>query len=230
MSDDPKQPERVWDEYDWERFLRKQDKRTELYLELLDRYGEHPDRESLIARAMGWTDFEKEEEALWEQSGLEMEVVGEGELEEWDELDKDEALAQVMEEVGGHDDVEVHPLYQASFELTLWLDEALSARGPAVATHPAAVELSKQICILGGKLAAALSDLEGAELGMTLAYLKRALRAATLALNAYAELHREKAFGRIRDRQLRERLFGLRGGIVGMMGEVRGEWRRRHGV
>ena len=37
MSDDPKQPERVWDEYDWERFLRKQDKRTELYLELLDR-------------------------------------------------------------------------------------------------------------------------------------------------------------------------------------------------
>jgi hypothetical protein len=230
MSDDPKQPERVWDEYDWERFLRKQDKRTELYLELLDRYGEHPDRESLIARAMGWTDFETEEEALWEQSGLEMEVVGEGELVEWDELDQDEALAQVMEEVGGHDDVEVHPLYQASFELTLWLDEALTARGPAVATHPAAEELSKQICILGGKLAAALSDLEGAELGMTLAYLKRALRAATLALNAYAELHREKAFGRIRDRQLRERLFGVRGGIVGMMGEVRGEWRRRHGV
>jgi len=222
MSDDPKQPERVWDEYDWERFLRKQDKRTELYLELLDRYGDHPDRESLIARAMGWTDFETEEEALCEQSGLEMEVVGE---EEWDE----EALAQVMEDAGGHDDLEVHPLYQASFELTLWLDEALSARGPAVATHPAAVELSKQICILGGKLAAALSDLEGAELGMTLAYLKRALRAATLALNAYAELHREKAFGRIRDRQLRERLFAVRGGIVGMLGEVRVEWRRRHG-
>ena len=48
MSDDPKQPERVWDEYDWERFLRKQDKRTELYLELLDRYGDHPDREIIL--------------------------------------------------------------------------------------------------------------------------------------------------------------------------------------
>ena len=98
-----------------------------------------------------------------------------------------------------------------------------------MATHPASVELSQQIWLLGGKLAAALSDLEGAELGMTLAYLKRALRAATLALNAYAELRREKAFGRIRDRQLRERLFALRGGIVALMGEVRVEWRRRHG-
>ena len=226
MADDPQQPERVWDEYDWERFLRKQDKRTELYLELLDRYGDHPDRETLIARGMGWTEFEREDDVLWEQSAMEMEVVGEEDLADWDE---EEALAQVMEEAGGPDDVEIHPLYQASFELTLWLDEALSARGPSVATHPASVELSKQICILGGKLAAALSDLEGAELGMTLAYLKRALRAATLALNAYAELRREKAFGRIRDRQLRERLFALRGGIVALMGEVRVEWRRRHG-
>ncbi|MEI6872531.1 MAG: hypothetical protein WCL08_09640 [Verrucomicrobiota bacterium] len=226
MSDDPKQPERVWDEYDWERFLRKQDQRTELYLELLERYSEHPERESLIANAMGWTEFELEEEALWEQGSLEMEA---GELEDLEDLDEEEALARVLEEAECADDVEVHPLYQSSFELTLWLDEALEARGPAVAKHPAALELAKQVCILGGKLAAALSDLEGSELGMTLAYLKRALRAATLALNAYAELRREKAFGRIRDRQLRERLFGLRGGIVGLMGEVRGEWRRRHG-
>ena len=227
MADDPKQPERVWDEYDWERFLRKQDQRTELYLELLERYGDHPDRETLIARAMGWTDFEEEEERLWEQSALELEAGLDVEL---DDLDQEMEISQVLEEAGGRDEVEVHPLYQASFELTLWLDEALEARGEAIATHPAAVEISRQVCILGSKLAAALVDLKGAELGMTLAYLKRALRAATLALNAYAELHRNKAFGRVRDKQLRDRLFALRGGIVELMGEIRGEWRRRHGA
>ena len=112
--------DKAWDEYDWERFLRKQDQRTELYLELLDRYGDHPDRESLIATGMGWTEFETEEESLWEQSALEMEA---SEVEDLEDLD--EAVAQVMEEP---DAVQVHPLYQASFELTLWLDEALEAQ------------------------------------------------------------------------------------------------------
>jgi hypothetical protein len=57
--------------------------------------------------------------------------------------------------------------------------------------------------------------------------LKRALRAVNLGLNAYAELRREKVFGRMRDRRLREQLFAVRDGIVTLMGEVRAEWRRR---
>ncbi len=216
MADEHEQPEKVWDEYDWERFLRDQDLRTERYLDLLERYANHPERDELIALEMGWTDSNGEEEGFWDHFDLEDEEAAD--LTEMETADAEWA-----------DRAEVHPLYQASFELTVWLDEALERRGPAVAMHPAAVELSRQACILGGKLAAALSDPEGSELGMTIAYLKRALRAANLALNAYAEAHKEHLFGRTRDKRLREQLFFVRDGIVVLMGENRAEWRRRQG-
>jgi len=215
MADEHEQPEKVWDEYDWERFLREQDLRTERYLELLEKFADHPERDALIAREMGWVDLDGDEEGLWE---------------DFEEEDVDEEFRQGewegLEEAA--DQAEVHPLYQASFELTIWLEEALEARGRSAASHPAAIELSHQASIMGGKLAAALSDPGSAELGMTIAYLKRALRAVNLGLNAYAELRREKVFGRTRDRRLREQLFEVRDAIVSLMGEVRAEWRRRH--
>ncbi len=209
MADEHEQPEKVWDEYDWERFLREQDLRTERYLELLERYVDHPSRDEIIAQEMGWAEITEDDvEGVWEN----LESAEESDEEAW------ETFA---------DQAEVHPLYQASFELTIWLDEALEARGEKATGHPAAMELSHQASIMGGRLAAALSDPENAELGMTIAYLKRALRSVNLALNAYAELHREKVFGRIRDRSLREQLFAVRDGIVSLMGEHRTEWRRR---
>lgn len=213
MADEHEQPEQAWDEYEWENFLREQDLRTERYLELLERYVDHPERDMLIAKEMGWSEGDQGESMIWDG-----EASGEG-FEPPSSEEQD----------GSADHAEIHPLYQASFELTLWLDEAFEARGERVAAHPAAMELSRQTCILGGKLAAALSDPEGSELGMTIAYLKRALRAANLALNAYAEMHRERLFGRIRDRQLKEQIFAVRDGIVRLMGESREEWRRRNG-
>src|SRR4030095_16514128 len=47
--------ERMWDEYDWERFLQQQDHKTEKYMELLERYLDDPQRDQIIAREMGWT-------------------------------------------------------------------------------------------------------------------------------------------------------------------------------
>ena len=46
--------ERVWDEYDWERFLQQQDCKTEKYMELLEKYLDDPNRDQIIAREMGW--------------------------------------------------------------------------------------------------------------------------------------------------------------------------------
>jgi hypothetical protein len=214
MADEHEQPEREWDEYEWERFLQNQDLRTERYLELLEQYVDHPERDVIIAKEMGWFEFSAGEEA-WEAScagGAE-----EGDEEGPLELDAD-AEEQALEE---------HPLYRNAFELTVWLDGVLEARGERVTGHPAAKELAKQTCILGGKVASALSGPEESELGMTIAYLKRALRAANLALNAYAEVHRERLLGRVRDKQLRARLFEVRDTIVVLMGETRAEWKRR---
>jgi hypothetical protein len=44
----------VWDEYQWERFLQEQDRNTEKYFGLLETFADHPDRDELIAREMGW--------------------------------------------------------------------------------------------------------------------------------------------------------------------------------
>src|SRR5436189_6057371 len=47
--------ERMWDEYDWERFLREQDQKTEKYMQLLEKYLDDPQRDEIIAREMRWT-------------------------------------------------------------------------------------------------------------------------------------------------------------------------------
>ena len=55
MSGYEHEPDRVWDEYEWERFLQQQDHKTEKYMELLEKYLDHPERDQIIAREMGWT-------------------------------------------------------------------------------------------------------------------------------------------------------------------------------
>jgi hypothetical protein len=220
MADEHEQPEREWDEYEWERFLQNQDLRTERYLELLERYVDHPERDVIIAREMGWFDS-----SAWDGDGEE-------DCADCQDTAGSEGSAGAAGSHGegggaGDEDEEEHPLYRIAFELTVWLDGVLEARGTRATEHPAAMELAKQACILGGKVAAALSGPEESEIGMTIAYLKRALRAANLALNAYAEVHRERLLGRVRDKQLREKLFEVRDAIVLLMGGLRAERRRR---
>ena len=55
MSGYEHEPDRAWDEYEWERFLQQQDHKTEKYMELLEKYLDHPQRDQIIAREMGWT-------------------------------------------------------------------------------------------------------------------------------------------------------------------------------
>src|SRR5437763_15223552 len=51
------EPERVWDEYEWERFLQQQEGKAEKYMRLLKEYLDDPQRDEIIAREMGWTQF-----------------------------------------------------------------------------------------------------------------------------------------------------------------------------
>jgi hypothetical protein len=47
-------PDKKWDEYDYEKFMRECEARTDMLAELLDKYDGHPDAEQIIAREMGW--------------------------------------------------------------------------------------------------------------------------------------------------------------------------------
>src|SRR5207245_9918992 len=48
------EPERIWDEYQWERFLQQQEGKAEKYMRLLEEYLDDPQRDEIIAREMGW--------------------------------------------------------------------------------------------------------------------------------------------------------------------------------
>lgn len=207
------EPERVWDEYQWERFLQQQESKAEKYMQLLEEYLDDPRRDEIIAREMGWTqlldarDWNPELDALSEE----------------DDPDIDEA-SRPPQAFEGHD------LYRDAFALTIWIDH-LFDRNASLPNEPAAVKLATQAALANAKLAAALSSDSLSEIGMTIAYLKRALKAITISMDAAAQLRQPAGLvTRSQYAVLRQRLFQVRDGIVTLMGEYRGEWRRRFGA
>jgi len=217
---DNEEPEKIWDEYDWERFLQQQDRKTERYMELLEKYLDDPNRDQIIAREMGWYHLLDEEGRSWADDvdtrfTEEMELAAE-EAEEFADGDSDA------------ESFEMHPLYRASFALTVWIDQLFEELGD-LQNNPQAVRLATQSAIASAKLAAALSDDDVDELGMTIAYLKRALKATSNAIEAGVNLKQEIKLDRERCATLDHRLFQIRDGIISLMGEYRSEWRRRFG-
>ncbi|MFN2507694.1 MAG: hypothetical protein ABR589_02865 [Chthoniobacterales bacterium] len=213
------EPDRAWDEYEWERFLQQQDHKTEKYMELLEKYLDHPQRDQIIAREMGWTQLLNGED--WSDEVDAMLA---------DESNASEAAAPTEAESAGSlaDSFEDHSLYRAAFALTVWIDQ-LFDENAALQNEPSAVKLATHSALASAKLAAALSDDDVDEIGMTIAYLKRALKAITVSMEAGAQMLSE---GLINPRQhsvLKQRLFQVRDGIITLMGEYRGEWLRRFG-
>jgi hypothetical protein len=216
MSGFEHEPERAWDEYDWERFLQQQDHKTEKYMELLEKYLDDPQRDQIIAQEMGWTqlleakDWSAEVDALLDPEGVEDEGCDAG------------------QSPTPSDTFEDHSLYRAAFGLTIWIDR-LFDQDSSLQNEPAAVKLATHSALASAKLAAALSDDGVDELGMTIAYLKRALKAITMSMDAASQLLAEKLITAEQHSVLQQRLFQVRDGIITLMGEYRGEWRRRFG-
>jgi hypothetical protein len=216
---DNDEPEEIWDEYDWERFLQQQDRKTEQYMELLERYMDDPNRDQIIAREMGWYHLLDRDGEKWAEN---VDSLFEEELQAAEE----EASAAGDESVQEEEGFEVHPLYRASFALTVSIDQLFEGLDDAQ-SQPAAVKLSTQAAIASAKLAAALSDDDVDEIGMTIAYLKRALKAIMTALEAAMQLRRETRIDAEQFATLNQRLFHIRDGIIELMGQFRAEFRRR---
>ena len=208
--------DRAWDEYEWERFLQQQDQKTEKYMELLEKYIDDPQRDEIVAREMGWCHLNEDNGDDWNDDA---ESLLEDDADEDSAADPISACAESFEQ---------HVLYRAAFSLTIWIDRLFESKG-ALQSDPAAVKLATHTALASAKLAAALSDEEAEELGMTIAYLKRSLKAITVALDASAQLIEEKTITREQHCALQQRIFQVRDGIILLMGEFRGEWLRRYG-
>ncbi len=209
--------DRAWDEYEWERFLQQQDQKTEKYMELLEKYIDDPQRDEIVAREMGWCHQTEDSAEEWNDDP---DLAFEDEEEE--EISPSDLINDCAESF------EQHVLYRAAFSLTIWIDRLFESN-PALQNDPAAVKLATHTALASAKLAAALSDEEAEELGMTIAYLKRSLKAVTVAMDASGQLIAEKSVSRTQHAALQHRLFQVRDGIILLMGEFRGEWLRRYG-
>jgi hypothetical protein len=220
---EPDEPEKIWDEYDWERFLQQQDRKTEKYMELLERYIDDPNRDQIIAREMGWYHLLDKDGEKWAESvdSLFEEENGAADAEHEDSAGEPESSTTA------EDSFEVHPLYKASFALTVWIDQLFEEMHD-IENQPAAGRLSTNAAIASAKLAAALSDDDVDEIGMTIAYLKRALKAVSTAIEAACQLRKDGALEQERFGTLNQRLFQIRDGIIELMGQYRIEWRRRY--
>src|SRR5204862_7464632 len=123
------EPERMWDEYDWERFLQQQDGKTEKYMQLLETYLDDPRRDEIIAREMGWTQLLDEKDWSAEVDAL------------LDETATEEGECAVGNTGASGETFQEHDLYRAAFDLTLWI-ERLVDENPTLQKEPAAGRLA----------------------------------------------------------------------------------------
>lgn len=205
--------EKPWDEFKWENFLQEQERRTEKYMELNEQYRDHPDRDEIIAKEMGW-----------------QHLIG-GEVRDWDDAvdaafdEQDDAGDENATQLG----FERHPTYMKALAFNGQLDELYESLDEKVREHPAMTSLDNQVTMATAKLAAALNDDEIEELGMNIAYLKRALAALNLALDATMNLWEGGFVSQETFARLRTGIFDIRDDVVAIVGEHRAEFRRRHG-
>jgi hypothetical protein len=212
-NDDDFEPEEAWDEYVWERFLQEQDRNTEKYFKLLETYMDHPNRDEIIAEEMGWSVFEVAEGTFEpEEDPAPAEFVLE------DEIDGDEEFEQFTRS----------PVYADTLRLHKWINRLFDSRED-LREHPEAVRFATRSAICGAKLAAALCGEDTTEIGMTIAYLKRALKAANDALDAAHNLAETGVLDRRRANHGRRLVFSIRNRVVDHMREYRRLWSERHG-
>lgn len=246
--------EPAWDEFQWERFLREQERRAERYMDLMEQYRGHPDRDNMVAREMGWDHLIKECsdsdpdcgpcDRKWRCSYFQSFIQGEepedplrdppGPLDDLlgadsgDDEDPDDGDEASDGEDYDPDAFQNDPLYQDAFSLGIWLHH-MAERIPELGTDACAARLIALAHLVSAKIAAAIGDGEFDELGMTIAYLKRALRACSLSLDMIDELARTRLLPEQETQQCRRRIFAVRDGIVSLVGECREEWRHRYG-
>lgn len=241
--------DKEWDEFDYEKFMRESDARTEKYMELLEKYQDHPERDRIIAQEMGWTwlEEEREDDETNEADNSPRESAADqsdapAAAEDDDDLDVDEINRLCADEaenpiqpdpategvdwVRTEDGDIKHPLSLRAFTSSMALWHRCDALEPEQGDDPHLGKLVSEFQTTSAKLAGALDSLAyGRHLSegpFTVAYLKRALshlHAAQAALEKTVPKHL------LPDEVIhstRAELFGIREEILRLMKEFRG--------
>lgn len=237
--------DKEWDEFDYEKFMRECDARTDKYAELLEKYQGHPDCDRLIAKEMGWTWLEEGEEPGAREPGEaggadltdEKEAVSEERNTAWaeeafegnvepDSLEPDPATEgkDWVRKPDGHTS---HPVAWRAFEGWSALWEKLEKVGLAETADEDIEELVSEYQITSAKLAGALNGLafgrDLSEGAFIVACLKRALNHLHAAQGALEKVSARQLLPVEDVGGTRAELFGLREEILRLMKEFRAE-------
>jgi len=220
-----KDPEtEVWDEHDYEKFLKESDARTTKYGELLDKYGDSDEAEEKIAKEMGWhKELSPEEEAKRREWIEEMNAAAEAALNE-PEPEPDPAR-EGIDWVRTKDGDLAHPLQHRCFENAMKTWHAIQKLGEAKFEDEDVGEFIFQWQTTGAKLAGALNgiaqDRHPPDAAFTVACLKRALNHLHQSQAGLEQVAKREALPAKLVAESRAELFALREGILKLMDEFR---------
>jgi hypothetical protein len=198
------------DEFEWELFLRASDRRTMKLGELLEKYHDHPDRDRVIAREMGWTALEEMLDAEAEFS------------EEEEPDDPGDAGFEVSEPVEMDEDPVRHPLVARLIGRSATLMELAGDK-----RDDDLEEMVGGFIAVGPKIAGALGivrpsrDLGNEFNGLVVAKLKRAIGELSRAVNAASRLKERKAELPFSIDEWVTEMLGTRQEILTLMNEFR---------
>jgi len=222
--DEPALHEGPMDEFEWEQVLRDSDARNEKYTLLFEKYLDHPDREKIIAREMGWTEME---EALEEVECGEF-CLEDNEPEPVEEL-RPNPITEGVEWIRTEEGRIRHPLVDRAFRVASRTWETCKRHG--LLGESGDEDLRDMIFnaqTLSAKLAGALNSLayeHRPENGFVVACLKRALKYFDQSLGAGERVRRKKIVAsRVLDHFCSE-LFLLRQEMLALMEHFRRQQR-----
>ncbi len=217
--------DKEWDEFDYEKFMQECDARTEKYGELLDKYRDHPDRERIIAREMGWdkADQEQPEEADAEEDVAEEQIERDRQFNA-PEPEPDPATKGIDWVRNAHGEIH-HPLALRAFEGSCMFWHKLKELGFEDTEDDDLCALRDEYQItavkLGGALGAVADGRAVPESAFTVAYLKRALGHLHTAQAALERVAAKKLLPHPVLQPVRAELFSLREDILRLMKRFR---------
>ena len=121
MSNDT-EPELPWGEAKWEQFMRESDARSARYGELLETLMDHPDRDAIIEKEMGWDrEEEVDDRPFWLRDEDDPALL--------EELNREPTEEEIAETKAEHDKIYDIPAYKESFDWSMRVFHALKGQG-----------------------------------------------------------------------------------------------------
>jgi hypothetical protein len=219
-----KDPDKQWDEHDYERFLKESDARTDKYMELLEKYGDSDEAEARIAKEMGW-DCSEDEDNDDERLSIE-------EINAFCEAAANEPPPEPDPHREGIDWIRTeggdlrHPLQNRCFESAIHFRRQIAQLGLDKSADRDLDQFIFELRTTSAKLAGALNSIARGEAlpeaAFTVAYLKRALDHLHKSQAGLEAAVPKKLLPEPMVAEARKELFDIREGILRLMDEFRG--------